>query len=72
MEPAGLAIDVLAIAGLLNKAIDCFKYVQIGRDFGQAYRTGLLKVLVVLAQHFLLCLNSFRNTSSAFWYFCCR
>ncbi|KAL8855242.1 MAG: hypothetical protein Q9178_008099 [Gyalolechia marmorata] len=42
MEPAGLAVGVLAIAGLFNNAIDCFEYVQIGRNFGQRYQTGLL------------------------------
>ncbi|KAL8873244.1 MAG: hypothetical protein Q9198_007057 [Flavoplaca austrocitrina] len=42
MEPAGLAVGVLAIAGLFNNAVDCFEYVQIGRNFGQRYQTGLL------------------------------
>ena len=44
MEPAGLAVGVLAIAGLFNNAVDCFEYIQIGRNFGQAYQTGLLKL----------------------------
>ena len=44
MEPTGLAVGVLAIAGLFNNAIDCFEYVQIGRNFGQGYQTGLLKL----------------------------
>ena len=44
MEPAGLAVGVLAIAGLFNNAVDCFEYVQIGRNFGQGYQTGLLKL----------------------------
>lgn len=29
MEPAGLTVDVLAIAGLFNNAVDCFEYVQV-------------------------------------------
>ena len=44
MEPASLAVGVLAIAGLFNNAVDCFEYVQIGRNFGQGYQTGLLKL----------------------------
>ncbi|KAL9611365.1 MAG: hypothetical protein Q9167_003984 [Letrouitia subvulpina] len=44
MEPASLAVGVLAISGLFNNAIDCFEYVQIGRNFGQGYQTGLLKL----------------------------
>ena len=44
MEPAGLAVGILAIAGLFNNAVDCFEYVQIGRNFGQSYQTGLLKL----------------------------
>ncbi|KAL8909867.1 MAG: hypothetical protein Q9171_004817 [Xanthocarpia ochracea] len=44
MEPAALAVGGLAIAGLFNNAIDCFEYVQIGRNFGQRYQTVLLKL----------------------------
>lgn len=44
MEPTGLAVGILAIAGLFNNAIDCFEYVQINRSFGQGYQTGLLKL----------------------------
>ncbi|KAL8924559.1 MAG: hypothetical protein Q9172_002643 [Xanthocarpia lactea] len=44
MEPAALAVGGLAIAGLFNNAIDCFEYVQIGRNFGQRYQIGLLKL----------------------------
>ena len=47
MEPAGLSIGILAIAGLFNNAVDCFEYVQIGRSFGQSHQTGLLKLDVV-------------------------
>ena len=44
MEPAGLAIRVLAIASLFNNAVDYFEYVQIGRNFGQGYQIGLLEL----------------------------
>lgn len=44
MEPAGLAVGFLTIAGLFNNAVDCFEYVQIGRNFGQDYQIGLLKL----------------------------
>ena len=44
MEPAGLAVGIVAIAGLFNNAVDCFEYVQIGRNFGQGYQIGLLKL----------------------------
>ena len=44
MEPVGLTVCVLGLAGLFNNAVDCFKYVQIGRCFGQSYRTSLLKL----------------------------
>lgn len=41
MEPAALAVG---IAGLFNNAVDCFEYIQLGRNFGQGYQTGLLKL----------------------------
>ncbi|KAL8823652.1 MAG: hypothetical protein Q9191_005666 [Dirinaria sp. TL-2023a] len=44
MEPAGLTVGVLTVAGLFNNAVDCFEYVQIGRSFGQRYQNGLLKL----------------------------
>ena len=44
MEPAGLAIGVLAITGLLNNAVDCLKYIQISRNFGHSYQIGLPKL----------------------------
>ena len=44
MEPAGLAVGVIALAGLFNNAVDCFDYIQIGRSFGRDYHTGLLKL----------------------------
>jgi hypothetical protein len=44
MEPAGLAVGVIALAGLFNNAVDCFKYVQLGRSFGTNFQTSLLKL----------------------------
>ena len=44
MEPAGLAVGVLALAGLFNNAVDCFEYVQLGRNFSTNFQTSLLKL----------------------------
>lgn len=44
MEPAGLAVGVVALAGLFNNAVDCFEYVQLGRSFGTNFQTSLLKL----------------------------
>lgn len=44
MEPTGLAVGVLGLAGLFNNAVDCFKYIQLGRNFGIDFQTCLLKL----------------------------
>lgn len=44
MEAAGLATGVLALAGLFNNAVDCFEYVQLGRNFGSNFQTSVLKL----------------------------
>lgn len=44
MEAAGLAVGVVALAGLFNNAVDCFEYVQLGRSFGTNFQTSLLKL----------------------------
>lgn len=44
MEAAGLATGVIALAGLFNNAVDCFEYVQLGRDFGSSFQTSVLKL----------------------------
>ncbi|KAG9511495.1 hypothetical protein KCV07_g10133, partial [Aureobasidium melanogenum] len=44
MEPAGLAIGVAAIAGLFNNAVDCFGYVQLGRNLEKDLATCVLKL----------------------------
>lgn len=44
MEPVGLAVGVVGLAGLFNNAVDCFEYVQLGRNFGTNFQTSLLKL----------------------------
>lgn len=44
MDPAGLAVGVVGLAALFNNAVDCFKYVQIGRNLGVDFQTSLLKL----------------------------
>lgn len=44
MEPTSLATGIVALAGLFNNAIDCFEYVQLGRNFGKNFQTSLLKL----------------------------
>ncbi|CAN9321885.1 unnamed protein product [Alternaria alternata] len=44
MEPAGLAVGIVALAGLFNNAVDCFEYVRLGRAFGVNFQTSLLKL----------------------------
>jgi len=43
-EPAGLAVGVFALLGLFNNAVDCFNYVQAGRDLGASYVTCQIKL----------------------------
>ena len=44
MEPAGLAVGVVALAGLFNNAVDCFEYVQLGKSLGKDFQTSTLKL----------------------------
>ncbi|KAF2008308.1 hypothetical protein BU24DRAFT_138462, partial [Aaosphaeria arxii CBS 175.79] len=44
MEAGGLAVGVIALAGLFNNAVDCFEYVQLGYSFGTNFQTSLLKL----------------------------
>ncbi|MCJ1227993.1 hypothetical protein MMC12_004652 [Toensbergia leucococca] len=44
MEPVGLTVGIVALAGLFNNAVDCFEYVQLGRNFGTNFQTSLLKL----------------------------
>ncbi|KAL9024100.1 MAG: hypothetical protein Q9196_006761, partial [Gyalolechia fulgens] len=44
MEPAGLVIGVAGIASAFTTCIDCFEYVQLGRQFGRDYGKCLLRL----------------------------
>jgi hypothetical protein len=44
MEPVGLTVGILGLAGLFNNAVDCFEYVQLGRNFGSNFQTSVLKL----------------------------
>ncbi|RYN60974.1 hypothetical protein AA0114_g851 [Alternaria tenuissima] len=44
MEPAGLAVGIVALAGLFNNAVDCFEYVQLGSAFGTDFQVSLLRL----------------------------
>jgi hypothetical protein len=44
MEPASLAIGVVALAGLFNNTVECFEFVQLGRTFGKDFQTSQLKL----------------------------
>ena len=43
-ESAGLAVGVVALAGLYNNAVECFEFVQLGRNFGKDFQTSQLKL----------------------------
>lgn len=44
MEPVGLAVGVFALAGLFNNAVDCFAYIQLGKNIKQDFTTCCLKL----------------------------
>ncbi|KAL8719559.1 MAG: hypothetical protein Q9181_008051 [Wetmoreana brouardii] len=44
MEAAGLAAGVAGLAGLFSTCVECFDYIQLGRQFGQDYGKCLLKL----------------------------
>ena len=44
MEPVGFTIGVLGLCGLFSNAIDCFEYIQLGRNFSKSFQTCLLKL----------------------------
>ncbi|CAL8584989.1 hypothetical protein XPA_010571 [Xanthoria parietina] len=44
MESVGFAIGVAGLAGAFTACIDCFEYIQLGRQFGQDYGKCLLKL----------------------------
>ncbi|KAI4617146.1 uncharacterized protein J4E87_008386 [Alternaria ethzedia] len=44
MEPASLAVGIVALATTFNNAVDCFEYVQLGRAFGNDFQTSLIRL----------------------------
>ena len=44
MEAVGLGIGIAGLAGAFTACIDCFEYIQLGRQFGQDYGKCLLKL----------------------------
>jgi hypothetical protein len=43
-ETAGLIVGVVALAGLFNTTVECFEFVQLGRNFGKDFQTSQLKL----------------------------
>lgn len=43
-EPAGLAVGIVALAGLFNTTVECFEYIQLGRTFRTDFQTSQLKL----------------------------
>ena len=46
-EAVGLTIGSVALASLFTTCVDCFEYVQLGRQFGTNYQRSLLKLDIV-------------------------
>ncbi|OAP57334.1 hypothetical protein AYL99_08072 [Fonsecaea erecta] len=46
-EAAGLVVGAVSVAGLFTNCVDCFEYVQMGRNFGKNYQRSLLRLDVV-------------------------
>lgn len=44
MEPVGLAVGIAGLAGVFMACVDCFEYVQLGREFGKDYEKCLLRL----------------------------
>lgn len=44
MEPVGLGIGIASLAGVFTSCVDCFEYIQLGRQFGKDYEKCLLKL----------------------------
>ena len=43
MEPIGLGVSIAGLAGIFTACVDCFEYVQLGRQFGKDYGKCLLR-----------------------------
>ncbi|KAK4216293.1 heterokaryon incompatibility protein s [Rhypophila decipiens] len=44
MEVAGLVIGGVSLASLFTTCVDCFEYIQLGRQFGRDYQTAVLRL----------------------------
>ena len=43
MGPAELTVGVVGLVGLFKDDVDCFEYIQLGRNFGRDFQTSFLK-----------------------------
>jgi hypothetical protein len=43
-ETAGLVVGAVSLAAIFTNCVDCFEYVQLGRNFGTDYQRSLLKL----------------------------
>ena len=48
-EIFGTAAAALSVAGLFTNCVQCFEYVQLGRNFGKDYETYILRIRITLA-----------------------
>ncbi|KAJ4194442.1 hypothetical protein NW759_016522 [Fusarium solani] len=44
MEPPSFALAICGIPGIFKSAVDCFQYIQLGRNFGKDYGFCLAKL----------------------------
>jgi len=44
MEPVSFTVGIVGLAGLFSTCVDCFEYVQLGREFAKDYQTSELKL----------------------------
>lgn len=44
MEPVGFSVGALGLVGAFAACVDCFEYIQLGRQFRQDYGKCLLKI----------------------------
>lgn len=44
VEVPGLVIGGVSLAGLFTACVECFEYIQLGRQLGKDYQTSLLKL----------------------------
>jgi hypothetical protein len=44
MEPVSLSVSVIALVGLFDNALNCFKHVKVAKSFGTDYQTYVLRL----------------------------